>query len=146
MLLCSDNSTGPREKCLTFIAGLSHLHVFLPPSLESFSVCFSSYALWTLFLSPHLLPCCTGSVVYALADQLSIMFPPTPPPCYPWFPPLHFAVASRQGGLWEQLHHGGQQVGSAEYGGGGGGMHVQVPHHPLRLHHTWAAQSGKLGE
>lgn len=102
MLFCRDNSTGPREKRLTFIAGLSHLHVFLTPFLEPFSVCFSSYALRTLFLCSRFLPSCTGSVVGPGADQLSIMFSPpltkpTPPPRYPWSPPTSLSLPDKAG-------------------------------------------------
>lgn len=55
-------------------------------------------------------------------------------------------AASRQGGLRQQLRHGGQQVAGAEHGGSGGGLHVQVPHHPLCLDYTRAAQPRKPGE
>ena len=51
----------------------------------------------------------------------------------------------RQGGLREQLHDGGLQVAGPEHGGGGGGLHVQVPDHTLCLHHPRAAQLREPG-
>ena len=144
-----------------FSAGLSPLHVFPPRPRILFSLLLPPFALWIPFsfaLTPPP-PLLYGlNVLISSWSAVNNVLPPTPltltppsadfkppPLCDLWsFPPP--LLTSRQGGLREQLHHGGQQVGGAEHGGGGGGMHVQVPHHPLRLHHTRAAQPREPGE
>ncbi len=46
----------------------------------------------------------------------------------------------------EQLHHWRRQVSGPEHGDCGGGLHVQVSHHKMCLHYTWASQFWEPGE
>lgn len=104
------------------------------------------------FLFPHLPP---HSLPVVWAHCLNSSWSAVNNVLHPWWlnhPPCvirglsRLPVASRQGGFREQLHHRGQQIRSTEHGGGGCGLHVQVPHHTLCLDHTWAPQPREPGE
>ncbi len=62
------------------------------------------------------------------------------------FPLTWLLCVCRQGWLQEQLHHWRRQVSGPEHGDCGGGLHVQVSHHKMCLHYTWASQFWEPGE